>query len=124
MMYPWLEDHWSFFLQRLQQDRLAHAIMIEGPAGSGKNALATAMVAKLLCSGDEPGACGQCKSCSLLAGGAHPDRFEIHPEEDSKVIKVDQVRKLISSLDLTTSISVRKLAYIHPADSIENFDHF
>ena len=118
MMYPWLEDHWSFFLQRLQQDRLAHAIMIEGPAGSGKNALATAMVAKLLCSGDEPGACGQCKSCSLLAGGAHPDRFEIHPEEDSKVIKVDQVRKLISSLDLTTSVSERKLAYIHPADSM------
>jgi len=117
-MYPWLEVHWSFFLQRLQQDRLAHALMIEGPAGIGKNALASAMVAKLLCSGDEPRACGQCRSCKLLEGGAHPDRFEIYPEEDSKMIKVDQVRRLISSLDLTTSISERKLAYIHPADSM------
>ena len=117
MLYPWLQAHWAFFLKRLEQDRLAHAIMIEGPAGSGKNVLATAMVAKLLCSSDEPEACGQCRSCGLLkGGGAHPDRFELHPEEDSQIIKVDQVRQLISSLNLTTSIGSRKVAYIHPAD--------
>lgn len=116
-LFPWLQPHWQFFLERLQQDRMAHAIMIEGPAGSGKNALATAMVAKLLCSEEQPGACGQCRSCKLLeGGGAHPDRFELHPEEDSKIIKVDQIRQLIGSLSLTTSISARKVAYIHPAD--------
>jgi DNA polymerase-3 subunit delta' len=91
--------------------------MIEGPAGSGKNALASAMMAKLLCSSDQPEACGQCRSCGLLkGGGAHPDRFELQPEEDSQIIKVDQVRQLISSLNLTTSIGSRKVAYIHPAD--------
>lgn len=117
MLYPWLQPHWKFFQQRLIQNRLAHAIMIEGPAGGGKNALATAMVAKLLCNADEPEACGQCRSCGLLkGGGAHPDRFELHPEEDSKIIKVDQIRQLIASLNLTTSISKRKVAYIHPAD--------
>lgn len=116
-LYPWLEPHWDFFLQRLKQNRMAHAIMIEGPAGSGKNALAAAMVAKLLCSADLPEACGKCRSCELLkGGGAHPDRFDLHPEEDSKIIKVDQIRQLIGSLNLTTSISLRKVAYIHPAD--------
>lgn len=120
MLYPWLQPHWEFFLQRLKQDRLAHAIMIEGPAGSGKNALACAMVAKLLCSADQPEACGQCRSCGLLkGGGAHPDRFELQPQEDSKVIKVDQVRHLIASLNLTTSISAKKVAYIHPADMMQ-----
>lgn len=118
MMYPWLSEHWSFFLKRLHQDRLAHALMIEGPAGSGKNALAVAMVAKLLCSEDQAEACGQCRSCKLLAGGAHPDRFELHPEEGSEYIRVDQVRGLIGSLDLTTSVSRRKVAYIHPADAM------
>jgi DNA polymerase-3 subunit delta' len=114
--YPWLKGHWAFFLQRLEQDRLAHAVMIEGPAACGKIALANAMVARLLCREDKPRACGQCRSCKLLAGGAHPDYFELQPEEDSEVIKVDQVRGLIGKLDLTTSISERKVAYIHPAE--------
>ena len=118
MIYPWLKEQWSFFLQRLEQNRLAHALMIEGPVGSGKQALATAMVAKLLCNEDQPEACGQCRSCKLLVGGAHPDRFDIHPEEGSEVIKVDQVRALIASLNLTSSISARKVACIHPADGM------
>lgn len=120
-LLPWLEPHWQFFLERLRQERMAHAIMIEGPAGSGKNVLAGAMVAKLLCSADLPEACGQCRSCQLLkGGGAHPDRFELQPEEDSKTIKVDQIRQLIGSLSLTTSVSDRKVAYIHPADVMTN----
>lgn len=113
---PWLDDHWAFFKQRLAADRLAHALMIEGPAGSGKMALGRAMVARLLCSEDEARACDNCRSCQLLAGGAHPDHFDLQPEEDSKVIKVEQVRSLIGKLDLTTSISMRKVAFIHPAE--------
>jgi len=118
MIYPWLSGQWSFFLRRLEQERLAHALMIEGPEGSGKLALATAMVEKLLCSEDLAEACGQCRSCKLIAGGAHPDRFNIQPEEGSDVIKVDQVRALIASLNLTSSISARKVACIHPADTM------
>ena len=117
-IYPWLSGHWSFFVQRLKSDRLAHALMIEGPADSGKMALAIAMVGKLLCTQDQDRACGQCRSCKLRVGGAHPDYFDIHPEEDSEFIKVDQVRALISRLDLTTSVSTRKVAYIHPAESM------
>ena len=115
-MFPWLLDHWAFFIQRLTADRLAHALIIEGPAGSGKMVLARAMVARLLCNEDQARACGNCRSCQLLAGGAHPDYFNLQPEEDSEVIKVDQVRGLIAKLDLTTSISTRKVAFIHPAE--------
>ena len=119
-IYPWLSGHWSFFMRRLETDRLAHALMIEGPSGCGKTALANAMVARLLCREDQAQACGHCRSCKLLVGAAHPDYFDLQPEEDSKVIKVDQVRALIAKLDLTTSISKRKIAYIHPADSMNS----
>lgn len=115
-LYPWLSAQWSFFIQRLEADKLAHALMIEGPADVGKTTLAQAMIARLLCCEGQPRACGQCRSCQLLAGGAHPDYFDLQPEEDSKVIKIDQVRALTGKLDLTTSISERKVAYIHPAE--------
>lgn len=115
-IYPWLTGHWSFFNQRLKQDRLAHALMIEGPAGNGKTTLASMMVARLLCLEDQSQACGQCRSCKLLKGGAHPDYFDIEPEEGSEVIKVDQIRALIGRLGLTTSISSTKVAYIRPAE--------
>ena len=114
--YPWLSGHWSFFIQRLEADRLAHALLIRGPAGCGKTALASAMVARLLCVENQAQACGQCRSCKLYPGGAHPDYFDLQPEEDSEVIKVDQVRDLISRLNLTTFISERKVAYIYPAE--------
>ncbi len=121
-IYPWLIEHWSFFIQCLEQDRLAHALMIEGPVGSGKTALADAMMGKLLCSEhtaeNDVGGCGQCRSCKLLVGGAHPDRFDIQPLEMGKAIKIDQVRGLIATLNLTTSISACKVAYIHPAESM------
>jgi DNA polymerase-3 subunit delta' len=117
-IYPWLSGHWSFFTQRLERDKLAHALMLEGPAGTGKTSLARAMVARLLCREQQDFACGHCRSCQVLAGAAHPDYFELQPEEDSEVIKVDQVRALIAKLDLTTSISERKVAYIHPAEAM------
>ena len=119
-IYPWLGDHWSFFMQRLANNKLAHALLIEGPAGIGKTKLASAMVARLLCREDQPQACGQCRSCKLLEGLAHPDCFDLFPDEDSEVIKVDQVRALIAKLNLTTSISERKVAYIHPAEAMNS----
>lgn len=119
-IYPWLTSHWAFFARRLESGKLAHALLIEGPAGTGKTALATAMVALLLCREPREFACGECRSCKLLAGAAHPDFFDLQPEEGSEVIKVDQVRAMICKLDLTTSISMRKLAYIHPAEKMNS----
>lgn len=117
-IYPWLQSHWSFIVRRLEAGKLAHALLIEGPAGTGKTDLASAVAALLLCREPGESACGHCRSCQLLAGSAHPDFFDLQPEEGSEVIKVDQVRHMIGKLDLTTSISERKLAYIHPAETM------
>ncbi len=117
-LYPWLRDHWAFFIQRLNSDRLAHAMLLEGAAGTGKMQLGSLMVGRLLCHENGDQACGNCRSCLLFAGGAHPDYFELQPEEGSEVIKVEQVRGLIGRLDLTSSISARKVVFIHPAESM------
>jgi DNA polymerase-3 subunit delta' len=118
MILPWLEATWSRMANSLAQGRMPHAIMLSGPAGIGKVRLAEQMVSALLCRDPRPQACGECRSCRLLAGGAHPDRFILVPAEDERVIRVEQVRDLISRLVLTTTISPRKVALIMPAEAM------
>lgn len=123
-LYPWLSEQWGFFRRCLDIDRLAHALIIEGPSGSGKTTLANAMVARLLCTEDQPVACGRCRSCELLAGGAHPEfidiTFEINPKTGNlrTVLTVNQIREMIGKLQLTTSISKRKVTLINPAECL------
>jgi DNA polymerase-3 subunit delta' len=122
---PWLQPAWALFRERIEADRLAHALLLHGPRGTGKSQLARAMLETLLCL--EPGAagaCGHCRSCALLVSGAHPEAFPITFLVDPKTGKVkkelliEQIRALIASLGLTTTISRRKVALIDPADAM------
>lgn len=124
MNYPWLEAVESEFRERLGQARLPHALLLSGPRGTGKTRLAETFVAAILCLEGSYPACGRCRSCQLLASGAHPDRQVITFEENTntgvlrKEIVVEQVRRLISSLSLTPTISNRKAAFIYPAEAM------
>jgi len=118
VIYPWLQDCWSRFVSRASGERMAHALLLAGPAGTGKLELAQAMSAWLLCAAPGTTACGTCRSCRLLNGGAHPDRFEVFPEDERGLLKVDAIRELVSSLNLTTSISQRKVAVVAPAEGM------
>lgn len=55
--------------------RLPHAMMLCGPEGSGKMALALAFASYLLCErrSDAGDLCGQCRQCAMLRKWAHPD---------------------------------------------------
>ena len=124
MTYPWLEQVETEFAERHTSSRLPHALLISGPADTGKLNLATAFMTSLLCLQNTHPACGNCRSCQLLASGAHPDRhfitFEEHPRtgELRREIVVQQIRKLIASLYLTNTISARKVALIHPVEAL------
>ncbi|MBT8048889.1 MAG: DNA polymerase III subunit delta' [Xanthomonadales bacterium] len=124
MTYPWTRAIEEEFAERLREGRLPHAILLSGPHETGKTEAATGFVASILCLEDQYPACGACRSCQLLASGAHPDRhtvtFEPHPRTGDlrKEIVIDQVRKLIASLNLTNTISRRKAALIHPVEAM------
>lgn len=117
-LYPWLMDAWAQFQGQLAADRLGHAMLVHGAAGTGKLALAEAMAARLVCTGTEEFACGDCRSCTLFTSGAHPDWMRLVPEEDKHQIRVEQVRDLLAALALTTSFSPRKVALIAPAEAM------
>jgi DNA polymerase-3 subunit delta' len=114
--YPWQEALWQQMAGRSQH---AHAYLLHGPAGIGKRALAERLMASLLCQRLEGlDACGQCKSCLLLAAGSHPDNYVLEPEEADKAIKVDQVRDLVSFVVQTAQMGGRKVVLIEPVESM------
>lgn len=117
-MYPWLDAAWSVFQRRINSNKLAHAMLIHGPAGTGKRQLAKLMLARLVCTQPNEFACGECRSCTLFKTGAHPDSFRLEPEEGKHQIVIDQVRATISALTLTASFSPYKVALIYPAEAM------
>jgi len=123
MKMAWLEPVRDEFRERLESGRLAHALLLSGPAGTGKLVLALEFAAGLLCQEGSWPACGSCRSCQLLSTGAHPDyrklTFELNDKGNLRTeIVIEQVRNLISSLQLTTTISARKIALLHPAEAM------
>lgn len=114
--YPWQDALWKQLAGRPQH---AHAYLLHGPAGIGKRALAERLMALLLCQRPESlNACGQCKSCLLLAAGSHPDNYILEPEEADKPIKVDQVRDLVGFVVQTAQMGGRKVVLIEPVEAM------
>lgn len=143
-MFTWNESIWN--LLRSQVDRLPHAVLIRGPAGVGKLALAEQLATRLLCEAPtaDGDACGRCDGCRWVASGNHPDLRRIEPEavaaqrsdaEDaapgieggvrgvrgakpSLEIKIDQVRGLSDFLYLGSHRGRRRVALVHPAEAM------
>lgn len=141
-MIAWHELHhdaWTQLQRARQDDRLPHALLLAGPAGIGKLALAEVLAASLLC--DAPTAdglaCGHCTSCTWHASANHPDFRRIRPEayEDevigddeprasaktdrkkSEQIRIDQIRGLESFIQVGSHRG-RRVILIEPAEAM------
>ncbi len=117
--FPWQARQWQTLQQARQRDQLAHAWLIQGPAGTGKSALMEALVASLLCQRpDREGhACGQCRGCRLHAAGNHPGFHRVEQQESGN-IKIDSIRELCSALELTRQEPGYRVAVIAPAEAM------
>ena len=75
------------FIKAVKDNRLAHAILLHGPQGTGKLALAIALIQYLNCTNRrEDDSCGECPSCKKFAKLTHPDlhfAFPITRSDDS-----------------------------------------
>lgn len=115
-MYPWLSQTLQDLLNRHRRGRLPHALLLSGQGGTGKLALAQSLMQHLLCR--EQSACGGCKTCLLIAAGSHPDFQLIEPEEDSRQIKIEQVRSLTEWVNQTAQMGAFKVAVLNPAHAM------
>ena len=69
------EETKKHLLAMAANGKVPHAMLFQGPPGSGKMALAMAFASTLLCRNHAPGeeACGTCPQCAMLAKWEHPD---------------------------------------------------
>ncbi len=116
-MYPWLLPVFQQLQGQVSRGQLAHAILLSGPAGIGKMALADALAALLLCKNQQiDGACGTCKSCLLRQAGNHADLLMLH--SDTNNIGVDAVRQLTRFSQGASQQHGSKVMIIPAADSM------
>ncbi|MEA1877122.1 MAG: DNA polymerase III subunit [Bacteroidota bacterium] len=72
--------------------RVSHALLLHGPEGNGKFALAMAFAQFLNCTGiKSEDSCGVCPSCQKAAKLIHPDIHYIFPVATSKKVTSDPV---------------------------------
>jgi len=115
---PWHGTQWQRFLSQLDSGQFPHALLLAGPAHCGKSQLALALGRLLLCANPRKANCGYCHACELSASGAHGDFRWVAPKDNSRVIKVDQVRGAVEFATKTPTFGKRKVIVLHPADTM------
>jgi len=128
MIYPWQSLQWQQLARQRQQDRLAHALLFQGPGGTGKKHFAHELANALLCrQPDDSGmACGHCESCKLIKAGTHPDFRLLKPTPPATStsknpvlsIKIDALRDMYRALSETSQFGGYRIAVIEDADKM------
>jgi DNA polymerase-3 subunit delta' len=98
----------DYLRRALEQDRRAHAYLISGPPGSGKQQLAADLAS--LVNGTPVGDVFSAKAREI---------FVARPESKSRRIVIEQIRDLEHALQMRASNARRKVAIISDADRLQ-----
>lgn len=101
----------------VKENRLPHAIIIEGDKGTGRHTLAHFIASAAVCTAEiKP--CGVCSSCRLAKAGTHTDIYFTAPEDGKKNISVTQVRSLRNEAYVKPHIASCRVFLIDMADTM------
>ena len=115
---PWLQPQMARLRAAHAAKRLAHAFLLHEARGAGGHALALWSAQLVLCTDVSRAPCGVCPACRRAASSQHPDLRVLQPIEDSRQIRIEQVRELIADLALTSHQGGYKVAIVSPADAL------
>jgi len=76
----------------LAADRVPHAYLFCGPAGSGKHTTGLALAAAMNCDQAPGEGCGRCEPCEKIAAGIHPDIRTLEREGAAQIIPIETIR--------------------------------
>lgn len=103
-----IKDH---FKKAIENNKISHAYILTGEAGTGRKSIANAFSMALLCErgGKEP--CMVCHSCKQVLSGNHPDLIYVKHEKPNS-IGVDDIREQINDTIMIRPYSSYYKVYI------------
>lgn len=119
---PWQQRAYDQTVAALDAGRLGHGLLICGPAGLGKRAVALQLAAHVLGQGADAAAAR--RNAQLIAAGTHPDLQLVSfiPNKTGDKLRteivIEQVREISQKLSLTPQYGVAQVVVVDPADAI------
>lgn len=100
------------------RDQLHHGLIVMGPRGVGKAALARGLACALHCPQAPGTGCGICTSCQRIMGAMHAGVEWIEPETEGGTIKVEAARELSHRLQHAPFEGRHHVVIFDPADAM------
>ena len=106
------------FMNLIKTNRLQHAYIFEGVAGTGKYEMARWIAQSLYCQKptDDGSPCLECNQCFRIQQGEHPDVTTLQP--DGQTIKVDQVRAIKEEFSKSGMETRRKILIVEDMEKM------
>lgn len=119
----WQQALWAKVQDSVRQNRWGPTWLLAAPEGFDREGFARFVMAWWLCAHrPATGACGQCRSCTLLAADNHPDAHWVSPEDDdeksSAWIKVDRVRAVQDQIQQRARQGAGRVVVFSPAEAL------
>lgn len=105
MTLPWMAKEMAALRAAYEADRMPHALLIHEAPGAGGDWLAD-WIAQLVLRTERR---------------QHPDWISVRPVDDSRQIRIEQVRELAQDLTLTSHQGGYKVGVLSPADVLNRF---
>ena len=117
----WLAGETAALVRAARAGRLPHALLIHEAPGAGGDWLAHFAARLALCERTSEAPCGSCTACRRVLAWQHPDLTRVAPLEESRQIRIEQLRDLTAELALTSHSGGYKVGVLTPADSMNRF---
>ena len=102
----------------IARDQLHHGLIVMGPRGIGKAALALGLACALHCPVRPAVGCGRCTVCHRVLTGLHAGVERIVPEAEGGKIKVEVARELSHRLQHAPFEGQHHVVIFDPADAL------